>query len=175
MEGEKVECKCGSVVLRKNLAAHNKTQKHLKGIGLLPTVSPATSAANNSDIQQVGSSVPIQAPKKSSKIKQPEPEDLEEEGDDIEDLSDNEVDNEFFAEMDELQGRFDELEDKIDEIKSILIKYLKIELPKPPGKPATFRVNESKPTTVTFSDSTVAGNPVKLIHMVDETQTVPNL
>lgn len=122
MDGEKYKCICGSNVLKKNLSSHNKTVKHLKATGVIPTLPPE----------------PILKPQKTVKLS-PVPELIcEVHNDEMDDDSDNGEDEEFFAEMEEVHNRLDEIEDKLDNLMAMLVKYLKIEVPKQPGKPANF-------------------------------------
>lgn len=123
MEQEKYKCACGSNVLKKNLSSHNKTIKHLRATGVIP--------------DKLTPPEPILKPQKSVKLS-PVPELICEvhNGDDMDDDSDNCEEDEFFAELEEIHDRLDQLEDKIDALTAMLIKYLKIDVPKIQGKPA---------------------------------------
>lgn len=47
VEELKINCECGSVVLKKNLASHTKTKKHLAVVGNVPTLPSRESSKFN--------------------------------------------------------------------------------------------------------------------------------
>ena len=47
VEELKINCGCGSVVLKKNLASHTKTKKHLAVVGIVPPLPCSTGASRS--------------------------------------------------------------------------------------------------------------------------------
>ena len=75
---EKIACQCGSTVLKKNLASHVKTKKHIAVMGGPPPLPKRSSGVNFTDAQH----------STTADIDDDEEDDDEEDGDDIEELFD---------------------------------------------------------------------------------------
>lgn len=103
IKGEKINCECGSVVLKKNLASHAKTKKHLACVGGPPSLHRAVSYADAQHTDRA---------------------DVDDEDDD--DMDDGEELEELFEMVEELGKAHIVLDQKLDNIMNTLANLLNV-------------------------------------------------